>query len=876
MRWLRQLRARVRSLFRRRAVEAELDDEWRFHLEQQIAENLAAGMTPHEARLAARRLLGDVEQRKEECRDMRQVRMWEDLWRDGHYALRTLARQPLFTGAAVLSLALGIGAACAVFSMVDGILLRPLDTPQPERVVRLSTSTPAQRFSDLSFREFEAFRTANRTLSGLAAEVSSGIAVQIAEGELPRMTIGLMVNHGYFATLGAQPAQGRGFLPEEDSPAAGELAVLISHGGWQRWFGGRSPVTGRRIKLNGQPGIIVGLLPESFTGTDLYTRPEFYVPLAMAKRLKPALAGVLDDPKERGIAVRGRLRPGVSVAAAGGDLAGLLPASEAERTVAVLRDLDQRLQQKPEDTMLSMILGAIVLLVLLIATVNVANLLLGRATARRREMGIRLSIGAGRFRLIRQLLTESLLLGLLGAGAGVLLAQAGIRYLRAISLPTDYPVVLDVRLDGRVLTCALLLALFTSVVFGLAPALQATRTDLVTAVHARFRGRWLLVAAQCALSVLLLICAGLFAKSFYQLAHAGPGFQVDNVLIASFAPNSVGMEAARVARFYRDIQARVSALPGVESVALAQHVKLGTETSSRKVTVEGFAHPQHRGWDRIQYNQVSAGYFATLQIPLREGRALDERDQASAPRTAVINETMAQRYWPNQSALGRRFQLTSADPVTVEVVGIARNTKYDNMLEPRKPYFYLAAEQFPGEALSLHIRTARDPLALVPFLRREVKALAPELPVYDIRSLREAFENKGLLAARIMAQMIGLMGVMGLLIAVVGLYALLAFLVERRRREIGIRMALGASAARVSRMILASGMKLILAGLATGLAAAALLTGALTQMLEGVTPRDPWIFGGAMLILLLAGLLAGWLPARQAASIAPATTLRNE
>ncbi|MPZ20793.1 MAG: FtsX-like permease family protein [Luteitalea sp.] len=532
---------------------------------------------------------------------MRMRRLGWDVLQDLRYAVRLLSKAPGFTMVAVLSLALGIGANIAVFSFVDGILLRPLDVPRPQDVVRITTATPAQRFSDLSYLEFETIRDGNTTLSGLAAEwqIEMGARADGKGGErgVSRVTLGSLVNRDYFTTLGMAPALGRNFLAEEDSPGARDIAAIVSHRAWQTRFDGDPQIIGRRITVNGLPVVVVGVAPAQFTGTDLYMRHEVYLPLAMAPRIRVG-ARLLENPAERGLIVRGRLKPHVTVAAAAADIQALAraleethPETSRQRTATVLRDIDQRLQTKVQDSRLSMMLLGTVLLVLVIAAVNVANLLLGRAAARGKEIAIRMSVGASRLRLVRQLLTESLLLALLGGGVGLLLAQWAVWSLRSIPLPTDLPIVIDLRLDQRVFLYGLVLALITGIVFGVAPALHATRRDLTSPVKGGatgrrpFRGRYALVAAQAALSVVLLICAGLFVKSFHRAAVGNPGYRVDGVLLTSFSPSLVNMPTARIETFYQQIQDRVRALPGVASVTLAKHVNLGPDGYSRRIAV---------------------------------------------------------------------------------------------------------------------------------------------------------------------------------------------------------------------------------------------------------------------------------------------------
>ena len=865
--------------------DSEFDEEIQAHIDCEIKANLDRGMRPENARAEALRKFGNLTRVKERAREADPIFWLESLGRDLRYGIRNLSRSPGFTAVAVLSLALGIGANSAIFSFADGMLLRPLDVPRPSDVVTVFASAPQYRFGMLSYSEYSLYRAQNRTLSGLLAEENSSFAIQTEDNAQARYVFGKLVSGNFFNVLGIQPGLGRSFRPEEDSPAAQEIAAILSDECWQDKFHSDPRAIGARIKLNGQPAVVVGVMPSGFRGTEGFTLPEIYVPLAFTPRLSPSNA-LLTDPRERDLHVFGRLKRGESLGTAQAEFATLsqraekpFPRLDRQRTATVLPELMGRIQSDPDDLRFIFIILAIAAIVLLLACTNVANLLLGRATARVKEMTIRQSVGAGRGRLIGQLLTESCALAALGAGLGLLLALGAIRYFASLKIAPDFPGGFAARLDLRVLEYTVAASMLAVILSSLWPAIRATRVDLISPTketaprRARLWGRNALVAVQTALAAMLLICASLFVKSFALARAANPGFRVDNVLTASFDPSLVGYSEERMRAFYQDLLERMRKLPGVRDATLGSHVPMGPASQWDRVAPIGLATTEPMS---VMYDSVEPGYFTAMATPILEGRAFDDRDRAGAPDVAIVNETLARQLWPG-GAIGKQVRFSVGKRATVvQIVGVARVGKYQETIDLPAPYLYLPFPQQFRSNMALFVHTAGDPLNFAPTLRREVQSLAPDVPVYSIHSMRETFDAHGLLGSRVMAQMVGSTGIIGLLLGVAGLYAVVAFAVARGTREIGIRMALGATSGSVLRKVLASGAKLAIIGGAFGIGAALLLVRYLREFLDQVNPHDPATFVGVSILLIGVTLAACWIPARRASRVDPAITLRYE
>ena len=856
----------------------EFDEEIAGHLDAGTRAGIERGLTPEEARYAALRQIGNVTRLKERAREADPLFWIESIAQDVRYALRGLARHRSFTLAAVLSLALGIGANSAIFSLVDAIALRPLPVPRPSEIVRVFASTPQHRLEFLSYREYTALSAQNQTLGPLTAEQDGFLAVQSGADELARFAYADFVSGNYFGVLGVPAALGRTFTAQEDTPSMGELPVVLSHQAWEGKFHSDPGIVGSPVHVNAHLATIVGVLPEDFVGTLRGANPEVYLPLHAMPRVDPENTS-LTDPLNRALNLLGRLQPGLKLASVqaefahlGGVLERAYPDSERDRNFSVLTDLNGRFQLSPgyQEGTIALLLMAFA--ILWMACINVANLLLGRASGRAKELTIRLSVGASRGRLIAQLLTESVLLAALGTGAGLLLGGWAIHLLASIRIPSDIPIAIAARMDERVLLYSLAAMILAVLLFGLTPAFRATKIDLVSPVkEAGGRGpRRLLVSVQAGLSVLTLILGGLFAKNSFAAADTNPGFRLKNVLLMTFDPSMTGHTRAQTENFYRQIQERVRALPGVRQVALGSHVQLSESYDAAVFYRDG------ESLGDIIFTKVEPDFFQVMETPVIRGRAISDRDTDQSPRVAIVNETFAKRFFPSGDALGRRIRMDSGRGPEMEIVGVARDAKYTDVSEPPTPYVYLPFAQNYQPRMTLFVVTAQDPAAMAAPVRAQVRAVLPDAVTFDVRSMQNVFDTFGLIRIRLTAQLTGTMALMGLTLTMLGLYAVMTFLVGRKTREIGIRMALGATRGEAQALVLRAGLLPTLAGAASGVAASFASTHYLAALFGHISPHDPEVFLGVPALLLLVGLAACWAPARRAANVDPAVTLKYE
>jgi macrolide transport system ATP-binding/permease protein len=817
-------------------------------------------------------------------------RLEDEMFQDLRFGVRMLMKHKGFTLVAVLSLALGIGANTALFSLVDRLLVRPLPVAEPERLVTFNKGTAPNLFDKFTYPDFADYRNLNQVFDGLVCYTET--ALNLSERGQTERLHGLLVSGNYFSALHVTPALGRGFLLEEErTPDARPVAVL-SYGLWQRRFGADPAVVGRDITLNGQGYTVVGVTPAAFTGTIRGAAPDLYVPI------KPD-----NNRGKYWLLLMGRLKPNVSREQAqvalnvlGPQIARHYPrpdGSPRREPPFLLEDGRQghTYLLRKLSFPLKLLMG-IVALVLLIACANVANLLLVRAAARRKEMAIRLALGAGRGRLVRQLLTESLLLAGLGGGLGLWLAGPIGNLLASFTPPTgrgySTPLSLAGGLDTRVLVFTFCLSLLAGIVFGLAPALGAVRTGLVAALKdgagegvglRRFNPRKLLVVAQVALSFLVLIGAGLCVRSLQRLQAIDAGFDPAKVLVLSLDLGLSGYDVARGQLFYQQLLERVTGLPGVESASLAHSTPLGDDLLTRRTAIEGYE-PQPNENMSFSYNVVGPRFFETLRTPLVSGRAFTPQDRAGAPQVVIINETLQRRYFPNGDALGRRLifgnYLGSPIPLQhLEIIGVVKDSKYAELTEQTQQMMFLPLAQNYRPEMRLHVRTAQDPPALVAAIRRETQNLDAGLPFYNIKTLAEQ-KDRSLYTARLAAMLLSVFGGLALLLASIGLYGVMAYVVSQRRREIGVRLALGAQQRDVFRLVLKEGMAMVAVGLALGLAGALAGTRLLTTFLYGVEPTDTATFSGIALLLAAVALVANYLPARRAARTDPIPALRAE
>lgn len=816
------------------------------------------------------------------------------MFRSLRHALRMLRKNPGFTLVAVGSLAIGIGATSASFSIADVLMLSPLPVPEPSRVVSV---TPANQGAfganaAISYPDYRDFRDKNRTFEGLIASSFAPFGFSPDAKVLPKVIYGTYVSGNFFHALRVQPSLGRGFLDTEDQATGRDPVVVLGHDFWVSQFDASPSAIGSTMRLNGVECRIVGVGPEGFTGVDYMIRPALFVPMAMLPRLSGN--NPLEKRNLRWFTVKGRLNPGVTVAQANADLGAiaarleqLYPQTNRNQKIQAETELQFRVKQVPPQAALAIMQSVLALCVLLVACANVAGLLLSRARSRSREMAVRLAIGAGRGALVRQLVLENLVLAIAGGLAGILLAYSITDFFNAIPIPTDVPVSLKAAIDQRVLLFTMAAALLSTFLFGLAPAIQTTRVDLVPSLKAmdadssgrkRLWGRNLIVAGQVALSLVLLVISAVMWQGFRDQLAQGTGFRTDHLYLTSFDTEPIHYSEEQTRKFYKDLLDKTRSAPGVQSAALASDVPLGVNQSNLGVVPEGYSlSAGQQAFNTLNY-YVSDNYFATLGVRIVRGRGFLQTDQAGAPAVAVVNAQFAQHYWPKRDAIGKRFHLRDASGPMVEIVGIAETGKYVWVTEPPLDFIYLPYMQHNVSSLTLFAESSGpDAAPLAPVLREVVRKIDPSMPVVGARTMHDFFTQRAVKTTNILVEVSGSLGLMGLLLAMVGLYALVAYSVSRRSREIGIRMALGADRQGVLRMVLRQGLVLGSIGAGVGLILSFLASRALASAL--------WILAGRMnyallpsvaLPLLLVTLLAAYVPARRASLIDPVRALRDE
>jgi predicted permease len=815
----------------------------------------------------------------------------ERLLQDLRYGGRMLLKNPGFSIIALLSLALGIGANTAIFSLVSTVLLRPFPVEQPQQLRSLSVQGKDGALSAFSYPNYRDVRDRNEVMSEVYA--SRIVPIGLSHNGNNERVWGYEVSGNYFQTLGVQAIKGRMFTVEEDrTPLANPLAVL-SYGCWQRRFGKDPDIIGKDVIINGHKFNIVGVAPEGFVGTELIFLPELWVPMTMQEWIEPGNAW-LERRSTQNIFVTGRLKPGVTPEQAQASL-NLLMQQLGQEYPNENEGLTLELMQpgfilpniRNAFVSFSAILLATVALVLLIACTNIANLMLARATKRRKEIAIRLSLGAGRAQLLRQLLTESLLLSVIGGAGGFLLAVWIIDLVVAFKPPVDIPITLDLKMDWRVLVFSIVLSALTSILFGLIPAIQATKSDVVTALkdettiggYRRSRLRSALVVVQIALSLVLLIAAGLVLRSLQHLQTMNPGFKTENGLLVSFDLGLQGYDKAKGQQFQKQILERVNTLPGVRSASLTDLMPLSINYNSDTIYVEG--RPPVRGAEvpSSMVASVSSDYFSTMEIPFVAGRAFMEQDDQKAVKVAIVNETFVRRLMPEsgsvQEAVGKRFSLKSFEGPFLQIVGIARDGKYWSIGEAPRPFVFLPLLQSYSASTTLVMRSSVEPTTLLASVRREFHGLDETLPVFGEKTLTEHL-SFSLFPARVAAILLGSFGLIALLLAAIGIYGVMAYSVAQRTREIGIRMALGAQTRDVLQLVLKQGATLALTGLCIGLIAALALTQLMSSVLYGVSATDISTFVVVSLLLAGVALLACFVPARRAAKTDPMIALRYE
>jgi len=893
---LTRLTSLARNLFQRRRAERELNDEVHSYLQLLADEKIRNGMSAEQARRSSRIEFGGVEQVKERVRDARLGHLLESLSRDLRITFRGLRKKPGFTIVVVLSLALGIGANAAIFSLVDAIVFRPIPVPHAGEVVAIDTAaSKLTRFGGSSYLDYVDFCARAKSFESLAIaqQMSAGMnASTAAPASKPENVAGLLVSANFFAALEVQPLLGRGFLPEEGQVPEKYPVAVISYSLWNRVFAKDPDVAGKIIKLNGHSFTIVGVAPESFTGIDLFFRADIFVPTAMSAQVMADGSETLKQRSYRGFDIRGRLNPGVSVARAQAEMNVIMselekeyPESNKDNVTIVRTEMGRRMEGG--NIAVPAILTTLVILVLLMACANVASLLLARATSRLKETSTQLALGATRACLVRQFLAESAVLAVLGGAAGTLLADAAIKGFGALVPFSGSAEGPDFRLDMRVLACVAIASAASVLLFGLAPAFMAvndawgslmtTRCSVSASRSFSSIARRVLIGGQIALSVVLLIVSGLFLKSFTHSQNIDLGFNPNHVLLVTINPLLRGYSNEQASRYHEQLLQRVAILPGVKSATVAGRVPF-LSYSSWDLSIDGYTAPDGEKFLDIATNEVDPQYFATMQIPLLYGREFNRNDTAKSPGVAVVNETLARRYITSDSdlsrALGRIIRLRDGAPI--QIVGIAKDSSYGSIGTPPSPVFYLSYLQQGGPNATLHVRTEGDPALVLPAIRAEMATVDAEMTPVSVLKMTDLISRQGLFLPRIVTMLGGAFGFIAMSLAAIGLYGLVSFMVARRTQEIGIRMTLGAQRGEVLRMVLANGLFLAVVGLVVGVGVALLATPLMRATLVGVSPWDPATFVAVCVVLLTATAVASWIPASRATHVDPMVALRHE
>ena len=819
----------------------------------------------------------------------------ENLIKDVRYGVRMLAKNPGVTLVAVITLALGIGANTAIFSGVSAFLIRPLNIPRASELIRpLEMAEDRGLTDEFSYPDFVDYRNQATSFTGLAAEDMLQAAID-ADNQND-VIWGQVVSANYFDVLEVKPLMGRTFLPEEDKIIGANPVVVLGHSYWQRRLGSDPNIVGKTVQLNNRAYQVIGVTPEYFVGTKFALALDFWVPISMAEDLRRN-PGILAERGSHWMNVIGRLKPGVSMSQASAEIATIAkrlnetyPDNRASTTQAIVKsEIDGRWEEMGGAFKSGgAIAMAIVGLILLIACANVANLMLARAAARRKEIGIRLALGASRLRLVRQLLTESLLLSIVGGGLGLLLAFWVTNLMAGFIPILEYKVVDGFfSIDSRALVFTLIISLATGLVFGLAPAWHSSNPDVVpvlkgdpeVARRGRLRAfglRNVLVVAQVALSLVVLVCGGLFIKSFRKAQTMDPGFGNAKGLIVSLSPTLVGYEEEPARNFYRQVVERVSHLPGVEAAAYSRMLPLGDSSNSNgPVLKEGETLARGSAGRDIMTTIVSPGYFNAMQIPILEGRDFDDRDTPKTQRVIIINQQMAQLLWPGESAVGKRIFIGSDSRDLLQVVGIVKTGKYRALAEDPKPFFYYSMGQLRPRTMALVVRPSVDPRSLVGTIRSEVQAIDRRVPLFAIKTMEE-HKTYALWAPNLAASFSLAFGVVAILLSAIGLYSVMAYVVSQRTREVGIRMALGANRADVLKLITRQGMRLAVVGVAIGFLLALALAQVLSSLLIGISGYDVTTFVLVPALLTAVALVACYLPARRATKVDPLIALRYE
>ena len=819
----------------------------------------------------------------------------EILLQDIRYGLRALRKSPALTVIVAITIALGVGANTAMFSLVNGFLIRPLPVPSPDQITVLAIQEKNSPLGALGFSypEFASFRQqAAGSAEVFGQALARGFLGFSADGRTDRVSI-TAVSANYFSGLGVNPELGRLILPSDGESPGGQPVVVLGFSFWQKRFGGDRSVIGRQVRIDGKPVEIIGVVPKQFHGSFSIFEMDGYVPFSFSFS-GGAGANFWSDRNMRLILAMERLKPGVSLSQAQ-SLFDVISQQQAEQYPATdkgfsVRVLPER-QSRPipyannSFLLISALFLVLSAIILLLACTNVMNILMARASSRMPELAIRTSLGGSRVRLVRQMLTETMLLVMLGGTLGVLLGMWASGLTGAIH-PSGLPLQLDFGFDWPVFAYAFALVLVTGIFVGLVPALNATRADVNAVLHqggtigargGRHEAREDLMVLQVAGSLTLLIVAGLFVRSLQSAEHMELGFDPNHVLNVTLDPKQDDYNEAQTREFYHELEAKIRAMPGVQSAALTSSVPISTFPSGQKIYVENRLVVPDRPVPVILYDRIDPGYFETMSIPVLLGRGFLDSDNEAAPLVAVINQTMANRLWPGEYPIGKRFSIKSEAGPFLEVVGIARDSKYQSISEDAEPHFYIPLEQNYTSLRILQVRSQVAPALLTGQIERQIRELNPEITIVDIRTMTESLKGAtGFFIFRLGASLAAFMGTLGLMLAVVGVYGMVSYSAGRRTKEIGVRIALGATPRQILAMVVGQGMRVVILGVFAGILAAWGVTRLMTHLLVGVTNSDAGVYLGVSIALSIVALIAIYIPARRAAKVDPIVALRYE
>jgi predicted permease len=827
--------------------------------------------------------------------------MIESIFQDLKHGARMLAKNPGFTLIAVLSIAIGVGANAAMFSLADGLVLRPLPVPRPDQIVSVSASAP--RASEVffltnnrvSYRDYVDLRDRSQTFSGLAAYTVTFASFATGRDQVAQSKLGLAVSGNFFDVLELQPALGRAIRPDEDVVPGRDAVAVLAYNTWTEQFGSDPGVIGRQVRLGGLDFTVVGVAPQTFTGMHLVLPPAFFIPIAMQSKMAGAAPSTLLELRSfRYLEVRGRLKPGVSLEQARQEVASIArgleqtyPDTNRNFGMLVKTAFQARLDERGPSAPSAFMLMTLAFAVLLVACANVAGLLMSRAPAREKEMALRLAIGGGRSRITRQVITESALLAAGGGALGLAMGYGGVLFIRQLPIISDIGVRLTFELDRRAIAVGLVLAAASALLSSLVPAWRASHaTNLAFTLRSgssnvqrlsRLWGRNGLVTVQVALALVLLTVTVYLGRAF-RAELSEPGFRTERMLLSNFDPRLAGYDAVRTEAFYRQLAERVRALPGVESVGMTSIVPLNQDNREPvSIVPEGFQLPRDTTSLTILSSRIDEGYLETMAVPLVMGRGFAPSDTITSPRVALINKAMAARFWPEQNPIGKRVRLMDRqDQPWVEVVGVTADNKFNWIGEGPTAWLYLPQRQDVGSRSTLLVNTVGNAAALAGPVRDIVIEIDPNMPISSVRTMEEFYNGNASALVVMLTSVVGTMGVLGLLLALVGLYGLVAYAAARRTREIGIRMAVGAPSSSVLRMVLRHGFALATAGVIVGVVGSAAVGGLIRSVFPNAGLIDLTTYLIVVPILVAITLFAAWVPARRAARIDPLVALRQE